>query len=143
MSSSHAYLHPILDSRPNLEIRTHCWVSEVSFDDQRRATGVDYLTPDLLTHATVIARARGRSSRAGAIDTPKLLMLSGIGPGEHLQEFGIDVLVDSPGVGSNLDDHVEGIVQWDAKQADDPHLDAVVGDRPLLDLASRAWTGPT
>jgi choline dehydrogenase len=43
-------------------------------------------------------------------------MLSGIGPGEHLQEFAIDVLVDAPGVGSNLDDHVEGIVQWDARK---------------------------
>jgi choline dehydrogenase len=45
MSSSHAYLHPILDSRPNLEIRTHCWVSKVLFDEQRRAIGVDYLSP--------------------------------------------------------------------------------------------------
>jgi GMC oxidoreductase len=53
---------------------------------------------------------------AGAIDTPKLLMLSGVGPGEHLQEFEIETLVDSPGVGANLDDHVEGIVQWDSKQ---------------------------
>ena len=53
---------------------------------------------------------------AGSIDTPKLLMLSGVGPGDHLQEFGIETLVDSPGVGSDLDDHVEGIVQWDAKQ---------------------------
>jgi choline dehydrogenase len=51
-----------------------------------------------------------------AIDTPKLLMLSGVGPAEHLQEFGIQTLVNSPGVGANLDDHVEGIVQWDAKQ---------------------------
>jgi choline dehydrogenase len=115
MSSSHAYLHPIIDSRPNLEIRTHCWASKVLFDDQRRAIGVDYLSPDLLTHTTVIARREVVLS-AGAIDTPKLLMLSGIGPGEHLLEFAIDVLVDAPGVGSNLDDHVEGIVQWDAKQ---------------------------
>ena len=115
MSSSHAYLHPILDSRPNLEIRTHCWVSKVLFDDQRRAIGIDYLSPDLLTHTTVIARREVVLS-AGAIDTPKLLMLSGIGPGEHLQEFAIDVLVDAPGVGSNLDDHVEGIVQWDARK---------------------------
>ena len=139
MSSSHAYLHPIIDSRPNLEIRTHCWASKVLFDEQRRAIGVDYLSPDLLTHTTVIARREVVLS-AGAIDTPKLLMLSGIGPGEHLQEFAIDVLVDAPGVGSNLDDHVEGIVQWDAPQADDPHLDAVVGDRPVLDLA--AGPGP-
>jgi choline oxidase len=51
---------------------------------------------------------------AGAIDSPKLLMLSGVGPGAHLREFGIETLVDLPGVGANLDDHVEGIVQWDS-----------------------------
>jgi choline oxidase len=112
MSSSHAYLHPIIGSRPNLEIRTHCWVKRVAIEDGR-ATGVEYLTPDLLTQASVRARREVILS-AGAIDTPKLLMLSGIGPGGHLQEFGIPVLVDSPGVGANLDDHVEGIVQWDA-----------------------------
>jgi choline dehydrogenase len=125
MSSSHAYLHPILDSRPNLEIRTHCWVSKVLFDDQRRAIGVDYLSPDLLTHTTVIARREVVLS-AGAIDTPKLLMLSGVGPGEHLQEFAIDVLVDAPGVGANLDDHVEGIVQWDAR-------------RPMVRTSTQWW----
>ena len=52
----------------------------------------------------------------GSIDDPKLLMLSGIGPAEHLREFGIDVVVDSPGVGENLEDHPEGLVMWDAKQ---------------------------
>jgi choline dehydrogenase len=84
-------------------------------DSERRATGVEYLTPDLLTQASVRARREVILS-AGAIDTPKLLMLSGIGPGAHLAEFGIETIVDSPGVGANLDDHVEGIVQWDAKQ---------------------------
>ena len=113
MSSSHAYLHPILGSRPNLTVRTGVWASRIVLDDQRRATGVGYLTPDLLTHAVASARREVIVS-AGAIDTPKLLMLSGIGPGAHLQEFGIDVVADSPGVGANLDDHVEGIVQWDA-----------------------------
>jgi choline dehydrogenase len=104
-----------MDSRANLEIRTGCWVKRVALDDQKRATAVEYLTPDLLTQASVKARREVILS-AGAIDTPKLLMLSGIGPGEHLREFGIDTIVDSPGVGENLDDHVEGIVQWDAKQ---------------------------
>jgi len=95
-------------------VRTRCWVKEVVVDDGR-ATGVQYLTPDLLTQAQVTARREVILS-AGAIDTPKLLMLSGIGPGAQLQEFGIEVKADSPGVGENLDDHVEGIVQWDAKQ---------------------------
>ena len=114
MSSSHAYLHPILDSRPNLEVRTGCWCKRVEIEDGR-ATAVEYLTPDLLTQASVKARREVILS-AGSIDTPKLLMLSGIGPGEHLHEVGIQTLVHSPGVGANLDDHVEGIVQWDAKK---------------------------
>jgi len=111
-SSSHAYLHPIVGTRPNLELRTGCWVKRVGLSGGR-ATGVDYLTPDILTQARVTARREVILS-AGAIDTPKLLMLSGIGPGAHLQQFGIPVAVDLPGVGENLDDHVEGIVQWDA-----------------------------
>jgi choline dehydrogenase len=114
MSSSHAYLHPVIGGRPNLEVRTHCWVKQVAIEDGR-ATAVEYLTPDLLTQASVRAR-REVILAAGAIDTPKLLMLSGVGPAEHLQEFGIQTLVNSPGVGANLDDHVEGIVQWDAKK---------------------------
>jgi hypothetical protein len=112
MSTSHAYLHPILDSRKNLEVRTGCWVSEILFDDTNAATGVRYQRPDLTGYDTVSAR-REVIVTAGSIDTPKLLMLSGIGPADHLREMGITVRVDSPGVGSNLDDHVEGIVQWD------------------------------
>jgi choline oxidase len=114
MSSSHAYLHPVIASRPNLEIRTGCWVKRVAIEGGR-ATAVEYLTPDLLTQASVTARREVILS-AGAIDSPKLLMLSGVGAGEQLQEFGIPTLVDLPGVGANLDDHVEGIVQWDAVQ---------------------------
>ena len=126
-SSSHAYLHPILDSRPNLEVRTGCWVAEILFDG-RSATGVRYQRPDLTGYDNVSAR-REVIVTAGAIDTPKLLMLSGIGPSVHLREMGIDVRVDSPGVGSNLDDHVEGLVFWEASGADGDDVDAVVGDR--------------
>jgi choline oxidase len=115
MSSSHAYLHPILDTRKNLEVRTNSWVAEILFDDSLNATGVRYLRPDLSGYDVVSAR-REVIVTAGSIDTPKLLMLSGIGPAEHLREFGIDVRVDSPGVGSNLDDHVEGLVFWEASQ---------------------------
>jgi choline oxidase len=112
-SSSHAYLHPILDLRKNLEVRTNCWVAEILFDEQNAATGVRYQRPDLTGYDTVSAR-REVIVTAGSIDTPKLLMLSGIGPTAHLRELGIPVRVDSPGVGSNLDDHVEGLVFWEA-----------------------------
>jgi choline oxidase len=115
MSTSHAYLHPILDTRRNLEVRTGCWVSEILFDEAKNATGVRYQRPDLTGYDTVSAR-REVVVTAGSIDTPKLLMLSGIGPTAHLREVGIPVRVDSPGVGSNLDDHVEGLVFWEASK---------------------------
>ena len=125
MSSSHAYLHPILGSRRNLEVRTGCWVAEILFDDALSATGVRYQRPDLTGYDTVSAR-REVIVTAGAIDTPKLLMLSGIGPSVHLREMGIDVRVDSPGVGRNLDDHVEGLVFWEAS-------------RPMVTTSTQWW----
>ncbi|MFI6169912.1 GMC family oxidoreductase [Nocardia sp. NPDC051052] len=125
MSTSHAYLHPVLDSRPNLEVRTDCWVSEILFDEARGATGVRYQRPDGIGYDTASAR-REVIVTAGAIDTPKLLMLSGIGPADHLREIGIPVLVDAPGVGANLDDHVEGLVFWDAA-------------RPMVRTSTQWW----
>ncbi|MEE6169984.1 MULTISPECIES: GMC family oxidoreductase [unclassified Mycolicibacterium] len=125
MSSSHAFLHPILETRKNLEVRTNSWVSEILFDDENNATGVRYQRPDLTGYDTVAAR-REVVVTAGAIDTPKLLMLSGIGPADHLREMGIAVRVDSPGVGSNLDDHVEGLVFWEAS-------------RPMVTSSTQWW----
>jgi choline oxidase len=115
MSTSHAFLHPVLGSRRNLEVRTDCWIAEILFDDAKAATGVRYQRPDLTGYDEVAAR-REVIVCAGAVDTPKLLMLSGIGPTAHLREIGVDVRVDSPGVGANLDDHVEGLVFWEASQ---------------------------
>lgn len=125
MSSSHAYLHPILGSRPNLVVRTGCWVSEILFDEARTATGVRYQRPDLTGYDTVTAR-REVVVTAGAIDTPKLLLLSGIGPADHLREIGVPVRVDAPGVGSNLDDHVEGLLFWEAA-------------RPMVRTSTQWW----
>ena len=125
MSTSHAYLHPILGTRTNLEVRTDCWVTEILFDDVAAPPGVRYQRPDLTGYDIVSAR-REVIVTAGAIDTPKLLMLSGIGPAEHLREIGIPVRVDSPGVGSNLDDHVEGLVFWEAS-------------RPMVTTSTQWW----
>ncbi|MCK0518506.1 GMC family oxidoreductase [Williamsia sp. DF01-3] len=124
MSTSHAYLHPILGSRPNLEVRTGCFVSEVVFEGTA-AVGVRYQRPDL-TGYDVVSATREVIVTAGAIDTPKLLMLSGIGPAEHLREMGIEVRVDVPGVGANLDDHVEGLVFWESS-------------RPMVTTSSQWW----
>ena len=125
MSTSHAYLHPIIGSRPNLEVRTDCWISEILIDESLTATGVRYQRPDLTGYDTVSAR-REVIVTAGAIDTPKLLMLSGIGPAAQLREMGITVRVDSPGVGENLDDHVEGLVFWEAS-------------KPMVTTSSQWW----
>ncbi len=125
MSTSHAYLHPILGSRPNLDVRTDCRVSEIVIDDAMAATGVRYQRPDLTGYDTVSAR-REVIVTAGAIDTPKLLMLSGIGPTVHLREMGVQVRVDAPGVGQNLDDHVEGLVFWEAS-------------RPMVETSTQWW----
>ena len=112
-SASASYLHPVLD-RSNLSVRTGVRARRLTFDG-RRCTGVEYLTPDLVRSATVNARREVVVS-CGAIDTPKLLLLSGIGPAEHLRSVGVDVVLDAPGVGGNLQDHPEGIVGWDARQ---------------------------
>ncbi len=115
LSSSHAFLHPILGNRRNLEVRTDARVSEVLFGEALRANGIRYQRPDLTGYDTVTAR-REVILAAGAIDTPKLLMLSGIGPAAHLQEIGLEVRLDAPGVGAKLDDHVEGLVSWQAAE---------------------------
>ncbi|MFI9051535.1 GMC family oxidoreductase [Streptomyces sp. NPDC053427] len=114
-SASVSYLHPVMGHRRNLDVRTGIQAKRLVFDPTLRCTGVDYLSPDLIHTRTVAARREVVVS-CGAIDTPKLLMLSGIGPAAHLRATGIDPLVDSPGVGSGLQDHPEGVIMWEAKQ---------------------------
>lgn len=113
-SSSVSYLHPAAD-RENLTILTGTQVKRVLFDEDKRATGVE-VTDNAFGRAHVIRARHEVVLSAGAIDTPKLLMLSGIGPREHLAEVGVDALVDSPGVGSHLQDHPEAVIQWEAKK---------------------------
>ncbi|MBY8885546.1 GMC family oxidoreductase N-terminal domain-containing protein [Streptomyces sp. PTM05] len=124
-SSSVAYLHPILGKRPNLEVRTGLRARRLLIDEERRCTGVEYLDPDLVHTRSVRARREVIVS-CGAIDTPKLLMLSGIGPADHLREVGVDVVLDAPGVGQNLQDHPEGVIMWDAK-------------RPMVTSSNQWW----
>ena len=114
-SSAVSYLHPN-EKRENLDILTDMWVTRILFadDDTNTATGVEYLADSFNRKATISANKEVIIS-AGAINSPQLLMLSGIGPREHLEEFNIDVRVDAPGVGSNLQDHPEAVIQFESK----------------------------
>ncbi|WP_102158859.1 GMC family oxidoreductase [Zhihengliuella halotolerans] len=112
-SSSVSYIHPIT-GRENFHLLTGLRGKELLFDGDT-CTGVAVVDNAFARTHELTARKEVILS-AGAIDSPKLLMLSGIGPAEHLAEHGIEVRVDSPGVGENLQDHPEGVIQWEAKQ---------------------------
>ena len=101
-STANAYLKPAL-GRPNLKVETHALVERVLFDG-RVASGVAYRVGSAERRA--LARREVIVS-AGSINSPKLLKLSGIGPAEELRAHGIDVVADRPGVGENLQDHLE------------------------------------
>jgi choline dehydrogenase len=101
-SAATGFLKPIL-SRPNLELRTKVQVCNVALDG-KRATGVVYRQGG----ESFFARARAEVIlAAGAINSPQLLQLSGIGPAELLQSHGIGVVHNLPGVGENLQDHLQ------------------------------------
>ncbi|MCC6948749.1 MAG: GMC family oxidoreductase N-terminal domain-containing protein [Bradyrhizobiaceae bacterium] len=102
MSSARAFLKSAL-SRPNLKLETGVLCERVLFEG-RRASGIQYRQ----NGATKIAYARGEIVlSAGSIGSPHLMLLSGVGPAAHLKEFGIDVVLDKPGVGGNFHDHLQ------------------------------------
>jgi choline dehydrogenase len=126
-SASKAYLRPAM-RRPNLDVVTRALVTGIRFDGDR-ATGVEY-------------RRRGgrRTVEAGevilcggAINSPQLLQLSGVGDPAGLRALGIDVVADLPGVGENLQDHLEVYVQYACTQP--------VSMQPYLKWRYRPWIG--
>jgi choline dehydrogenase len=111
-SAADAYLHPAA-GRPNLVIQTDALVTGIDIEGGR-AAGVRYLRRGV----EEMARADGEVILAGgAIGSPQLLMLSGVGPADHLREHGIAVLADSPGVGGNLSDHPVVTAMWSAPKS--------------------------
>lgn len=107
-----AYLTPIKDQRSNLTIESFAHTTRVLIEDGR-AVGVEYLKDG----STLQAKASKEVIiAAGAFDSPKLLLLSGIGPADHLQAMGIPVVVDLPGVGKNLHDHMRMPMFFKVKQ---------------------------
>lgn len=101
-STAVAYLRPAL-KRPNLQLYSNALVKRIVFDG-RRAVGVAIERGGV---ETVLSARREVILSAGAIGSPHILKLSGIGPGAELAAHGIDVVADRPGVGENLQDHLE------------------------------------
>jgi choline dehydrogenase len=125
LSAARAYLHPVMH-RPNLEVRCGTLVTKVIFEG-RRAVGVE-LAPE------------GRHVRAGevilcggAFNSPQLLQLSGIGNAGELGALGVQVVEDLPGVGENLQDHLEVYIQHSCTKP--------VSVAPALKWRNRPWIG--
>ncbi|MCU0526719.1 MAG: GMC family oxidoreductase N-terminal domain-containing protein [Elainella sp. Prado103] len=110
-SSATAFLTPILD-RPNLTVQTHAMVTRLLMEAER-VVGVEYLQDGQIHHVRADQEV---ILSAGTILSPKLLMLSGIGAAETLQSLGLPVVVDLPGVGQNLQDHLRLQVIYQSKQ---------------------------
>lgn len=127
LSAARAYLHPVMN-RPNLTVITRALTTKILFEG-KKAVGVEY--------------TKGRSTRkahgndiiccGGAINSPQLLQLSGVGSAELLQSHGINVVHDLPGVGENLQDHLEVYVQHSCKQP--------VSMQPALNWWNQPWIG--
>jgi len=127
LSAARAYLHPV-KRRPNLTIKTRAMVSRVLFEG-KRATGVEVVMKGKMQ----VIHSREVILCGGAINTPQILQLSGIGNAKDLQRLGIPVVNDLPGVGSNLQDHLEVYVQYSCKEP--------VSMQPMLKLWRRPFIG--
>jgi choline dehydrogenase len=136
LSAARAYLHPVMH-RPNLEVVTRAMVTKVNFDGAR-ATGVEY-------------RVRGKTERVtagevilcgGAFNTPQVLQLSGVGNADELRALGVDVVADLPGVGENMQDHLEVYIQHASKLPVSIQPWMAMWRRPLVGLMWLFRKGP-
>jgi choline dehydrogenase len=127
LSAAGAYLRPVM-GRPNLDVQTRAFVTKIVFQGTR-AAAVEYI------------QGGGRRSAdageiilcGGAINSPQLLQLSGIGAASELGRLGIGVVADLPGVGENLQDHLEVYIQYGSKLP--------VSVQPALKWRNRPWIG--
>jgi choline dehydrogenase len=127
LSAARAYLHPI-KNRPNLTIMTRALTTKILFDG-KRATGVEFIqgsqTKKIYGGQVICC--------GGAINSPQLLQLSGVGNAGELSSLGIDVVHHLPGVGENLQDHLEVYVQYTCTQP--------VSMQPALKWWNQPWIG--
>ena len=127
LSAARAYLHPV-KGRPNLDVRCRALVTRVVLEGTR-AVGVEVVHRG----STEIVRAGEVILCGGAINSPQLLQVSGIGNASELRAVGVDVVHDLPGVGENLQDHLEVYVQHASTQP--------VSVAPAMKWRNRPWVG--
>lgn len=120
-SAAAGYLHPIAGQRPNLTILTQTRAAKILFDG-KRATGIEYLQNGKRLQA--MARREVILS-GGAFGSPQLLQLSGIGRAQDITPHGINMLHELPGVGQNLQDHIDFIENWKTRDTDNFGIGAV------------------
>ncbi|KAI1318233.1 choline dehydrogenase [Xylariaceae sp. FL0255] len=99
----------LMGNRHNVHVLTNSWVRQIDFDN-KRATGVTYV--NTLTNKSTTLNAREVILAGGAINSPKLLMQSGVGPADVLTGLNIDVVADIPGIGQNLWDHHYSYIEF-------------------------------
>jgi choline dehydrogenase len=111
MSSARAFLHPARRNNPNLDVYSNTLVSKVVVD-HGRAVGIEIVGDD--KRPRTIRATREVIVSSGAFNSPKLLLLSGIGPADELRAKGVSVVHDLPGVGKGLQDHLDAAAIWHA-----------------------------
>ncbi|KAI9741690.1 MAG: hypothetical protein M1834_000075 [Cirrosporium novae-zelandiae] len=131
-SASVAYIHPLLrgeEERPNLTILTNAWVSKINISgDVAEGVNITLQSGDKLT----LKAKKETILCAGAIDTPRLMLLSGLGPREQLESLSVPVVKDLPGVGENLLDHPETIIIWELNAPVPPNCTTMDSDAGIF-----------
>ena len=113
-SAAAAYLHPVMDKRPNLTVITRARASRILFEG-KHAVGVEYRVGKKRHE---VRAAKEVILCSGAFQSPQLLMLSGVGRAQDLQPLGIETVHDLQGVGQNLQDHLDFILAYKTKDTD-------------------------
>ena len=136
LSAARAYLHPVMRRR-NLRLITRALTIRILFEGNR-ATGVEYVKGG----RTRTVHAGEVICCGGAVNTPQLLQLSGVGPADLLTSHGIDIVADLPAVGANMQDHLEVYVQHACKQPVSMQPNLAKWRRPWIGLQWLARRGP-
>ncbi len=113
LSAARAYLHPVMKIRPNLDVICRALTTRILFEG-KKAIGVEFVKGKSKTFQTILAG--DVICCGGAVNSPQMLQLSGVGNAKELSELGINIVHDLPGVGENMQDHLEVYVQYKSKK---------------------------